>query len=203
MQIEINRTEIRNKLKAEIGVQDVPDEELINHKVIFNSPTGRDEGLTMTAHDYVELGFADYVASIEQVNAQMADKDFFKEYLPDAITPIQLPIPQKVTFDPTKVKYVQTSHDTQRFVVCVNLEQEDGEEQMLKLKTSPTFICERESDSLTAFDNVISFYQWHNWAANLDRKVSTDVLDVNDLHSKINFMFEGLEGLDVAEGFMR
>jgi predicted HTH transcriptional regulator len=204
MKIEINLQEIREKLKAEIGVQDVPDAELVNHKVIFSSPTGRDDSLSMTAHDYVQLGVADYVNSIEEVNAQMAEKEFVSSYMPEAITPIQLPIPQKVTFDPTRIKYIESAGNGKKFVVCINLDHEGGEEQVLTVKANSSFVKERTPEDLTQADDIISFYQWHSWAASLDRPVQTDkMLDINGLSSKLNMMFEGLEGLDDAAAYMR
>lgn len=204
MKIEFNRKEIREKLKAEIGMQDVADADLVNHKVVFSSPTGRDDSLSLTAHDYVEMGLVEYQESVDTVNAQMAEQDFLSSYMPAAITPIQLPTPQKVTFDPTRIKYVDVAGAGKKFIVCINLDHDGGEEQVTIVKSDSSFVKERTPESLEAFDDVISFYQWHSWAEGLARPVQSDkLLDLDGLSSKINMMFEGVEGLDDAAKFMR
>lgn len=194
--------ELVNKLKAEIGLSDIPTEELSKHTVIFNSPVKGDEEMSMTADLYIKNGLKIWHEAVAQLNIDLNDESFKSFKVENEGMPKMLEVPS-VEVIPDKLEYYDVAHNEEALLVCVNLAQETGEVDRDMLKGHFTCLGQRAIGDINSTDRVISFYQWYNWQSRLERPVSTGIFELDDFQEKLKFSFQGLEGLDEMKGFLK
>ncbi len=190
--IKFDREETIRRLKAEIGVADVPDHLLYKHKVIINSPTGKDDSMSLTAAEYVEKGLEELERSIEENNRLMADDSINVEVTPEMHTTLHM-IPEPEVPDFSEVRFFDVGEGTDHFLVAINPQQELASNFIAILQADTrTYIKERPASDLTDFDRIISFYQWQGWRDSLDRSrpVSTGVVELDNLFDQIEMKME-------------
>lgn len=189
--IKFEEETIKQKLKMEIGLSDVPDMELWKHTVVLNSPVKGDAEMSLNAAEYVSKGLEEYKNSVSQVNAEIAEPGFGQSYkIVDQEVP-QLKVPD--TKPQLNFRTFDVGHDDQHFLVVINMDQDNAAEYVKIVESNFTFIKERSVGDMTEFDNRISYFQWHNWQARIDRPVSTGIFEMNDVMSKLNFSMEGVD----------
>lgn len=189
--IEFNQEETIKKLKAEIGLSDIPDFDLYKYKVVLNSPTGQDETYTLTGAEYVANGIAEWKSAIEQTNKELESAESFL-INQDPTQPIkQLEVPGKSDF--SAVKFFDVEGDGTRYVVALNSESPTFDDEIFIIKNHRTYVGEHKYEDLTQFDSVISFSQWQGWLAYMDRNRPASTGLIENGQVQLKDLFDSLE----------
>ncbi len=191
---------VRAQLKNEIGLGDIPDDQLKEHTVIINSPVKGDTGMSITADKYVENGVQIYKNAMKQLEDDMQQIENF--VVADTAPKKLLELPVIPKQDLSEIRYFDVGYDTNHFVVCINMAHEDAAEYVTILTSNHTFIKERNANDLTGMDNIVSYFQWYNWMRTIE-KPTAGIFELDDFEEKIKFSFQGFEGLDEVERFMK
>ena len=189
-----DREKAKKDLKFSIGLQDIPDEELKNHTIAFNSPVKGSLEMSMNAEDYVN-------SELDTWEKAWKELDYDMEVSEDVLTVnTDMALLPEVDFEkPVEVptlRYFYVNMDGVYNTIVINTTVEDHIQQINTIKVHKSFIMERTVDTLTALDIMISYYQWHNWATKQE-DVSTGVFDMSQLEDKLNFMFQGADDINV------
>lgn len=202
--MQFNEQQLRNKLKKELGFADIPDEELKNHQVQLNSPTGRSNTLSLSVEDYIN-------AEVEITRQSYIDLGLMMENteVPELVAPANNIISStgSSSFNVHNVKYYDISFakddQIQNYTVAIGFDPQNIQSiQQLKeqsdlIKGHFTFVKERTRDQLLGFETVISYYQYVNLVSALvnPNTLFGENLTAN-IASRLNTIFEGAEDLE-------
>lgn len=226
--IEFNHTFYLNELKKEIGLPEIPYENLTEYKVQLNSPTGRSCSFEINAKEYVDKELLNIEKSIQEANAAGSSNE--EEITFDIIT-VKVDESQEASFkamveksedfwewvnDTPPIKEVKMETPLDKFKyydVKVNdmsytvVLFEDGRiettDQINTVRKHFATIGERNRDMLTGLEFVINYFQWVNLVSNLDNPNKPDYLSYEDISKRMDTIFQGVEGLDLPMGLSK
>jgi len=203
-----NEQQTRNKIKKELGFSDIPDEELKNHKIQLNSPTGKSDSLSLTVEDYinteVEITRQSYLDLAEMM------KDNAVPDLEDSREHIIVGSSSSSTLSTNNVRYFDVTFNDkdipQHYTVAVSFNPSDinsvseAKEHIDMIKAHFTFVKERTRDYLTGFETIISYYQYVNLVSGLVNPNPLDGFGLTEsIASRLSTIFEGADELDMIK----
>lgn len=157
--IEFNKEYWIEQLKKEVGLMEVPLDELHKHEVELDSPTGRSSGFKVNAKEYIDkqLEFieADYKKQTPEIS--------FESFTPEPTEIKQIAVTPLKEVKASNIRFFIVSFDgINEFVVIIN---DDGEwqaqDQINQIINERFFIKEKKREDMLGLENVISFYQYH------------------------------------------
>jgi hypothetical protein len=210
MMIEFDRTNWLNNLKREIGLSHVPYDELHLHSISFDL-FNTDDSLKRNAKEYIDEQLEIIEEQYKSVGANINELDdllvacnedtvvtptgeFFGNVEP---TLIQLP-EIKQTIERANMHYYDVDVNGNHYTVVINDHGGDCriKDQIAHVVNTSYFIEERDPNSLTQFDNIISYYQF----ANVIQRIVAENVDVTayqKIVDNIDTVFDGLNFDDV------
>ena len=223
--IEFNRDFYLNELRKEVGLLDIPYEKLGDYKVQLNSPTGRSSSFSINAKEYVDNELANIEKDIDAHNATteidpeptfdivtvsvdekqeilvrkaIESSDDFWEWVDEKPPIAEVKMDQKL--ENFRYFEVKIPDNEISFVVVIF---DDGTQEIKdQINTVKKHFCTKglkKREFLTGYETVINFYQWTNLVSALAPK--TDYLSFEDINKRMDTVFQGVEGLDLPEGF--
>jgi len=204
--MQFNETQLRQKLKKELGFADIPDDELKNHQIQLNSPTGRSNSLSLTVAAYID-------AEVELTRQSYIDLGLMME---NTEVPTLLETTENIivgsqsssNLEVNNVKYYDISFakddQIQNYTVALGFDPLDIQslqnlkEQSDLIKSHFTFVKERTRDQLVGFEIIISYYQYVNLVGGLinPNPLFGDNLTEN-IAARLSTIFEGAEDIDL------
>lgn len=202
----------RDNLKATLGFQDIPDEELYDHNLVLNSPMGGKNALSLSVGKYIDT---DVEMAREAYNnlADTFDDVEIPELAPVEEGKISV-LSNKTTFDGSKIKYFDIDVPDDEggispFTVAIyvnssSLESiQESKNQIQQVTNHFTFVGERKGEDLTGLERIISYYQFVNLVGKLVHQSNRDDVAAR-IAEKIAMEFEGdlaLEDIKKQFGF--
>jgi hypothetical protein len=223
--VEFDREHYLTQLKMEVGLSDIPTEELDKYKVQLNSPTGRSSSFSVNAKEYIDKELENIEKSIAEFNAAededpapvvetvsisveesqekmlratIEKSENFWEWVEDVPQLKEVPMPE-MPLD--KFKYFKTNINAITYhVVLFDNDTRDFVDQYNMVKKH--FCTEKEVDRnfLNGNELIINYLQWVNLVSRLEPP-KTDVMTYEDISKRMDNVFEGVEGLDLPAGF--
>ena len=204
--MQFNETQLRQKLKKELGFADIPDEELKNHQIQLNSPTGRSNSLSLSVAAYIDAevdltrqSYIDLGLMMESVESPIITGT--QEYILTGDTTTS-------KLEVNNIKYYDISYgkDDQihNYTVAIGFNPQDVDsvqnlkEQSDLIKSHFTFVKERTRDQLLGFETIISYYQYVNLVSALvnPNPLFGDNL-TESIAARLSTIFEGVEDIDM------
>jgi len=203
--MQFNETQLRQKLKKELGFADIPDEELKNHQIQLNSPTGRSNTLSLSVAAYID-------AEVDLTRQSYIDLGLMMENtevptLLETTENIIVGTQSESNLQVNNVKYYDISFgkDDQihNYTVAIGFNPQDIQSvQILKeqsdlIKAHFTFVKERTRDQLLGFETIISYYQYVNLVSALvnPNPLFGDNL-TESIAARLSTIFEGAEDIE-------
>ena len=205
--------------KNEIGLGEVPYENLHLYKVNTSSVTGK-EGEYISAKDYVD----NYVKQIEDAKellktmgltessccegsgcCERNEKEKEPEvWMPQAIAPLITPI-EPTNLPVENYRYFDLTTGPNNYTAVIYLDTDtmdddrifDIQSQIEQIKNHWTFVAERNRSMLTGFEVIINYYQWANLVGSL-RDDKNDLTKYENIADRMDTVFSGLK---FPEGF--
>lgn len=219
--VRFDREFYLNELKKEIGLPEVPYEELGKYKVQLNSPTGRSCSFEINANEYVDKELLNIKKSIDDENEKADDvvtfdivsvmvdetqekmfrssiekSDDFWEWIEETAPLAEVKMEQPVD----NFKYFDVKvNDAHYTVVIFNDGTQDIKDQINLVRKHFLTVNERKRNTLTGLEFIINYYQWVNLVSTVEKK--PDYLSYEDISKRMDTIFTGVEGLDIPEGF--
>ena len=180
------------QLKKEVGLPDIPYEELNNYEVNLDSVTGKDSvGFTKNAKEYVDEQLLVLENQYADFSEQMKDQTYNPMLL--ETKPMEILTPVQSEFDPEKIKVFDMTIEGRNLSVLIH----DKPEQENFLRKHWSYVGERTKNELTGLETICSFYQFTNSYGHL-KNPEEKLSDYEDIGKKMTMVFDGLkfEGLD-------
>lgn len=224
--VVFDREHCLTELKKEIGLAEYTYDEIVagEFKVQLNSPTGRSCSFEILAKTYIDNELKHIENAIKEENEREEDDVTF-----DIVT-VQIDEKQEKKFremiessedfwewaeEHAPIKEIKMEQPLDNFkyfncnigervftVVLFDNGTQDYKDQYNKVKKHFTTQREMKRDFLTGLETVINFFQWANLVSGLDNPKPQDYLSYEDISSRMNTIFQGVEGLeDVASKF--
>lgn len=212
-------------MRKEIGLLDIPYDQLGEYKVQLNSPTGRSCSFSINAKEYVDNELENIQKEIEKHNSisevdpeptfdivsitvdekqeDMIRKTIessadFWEWVEDKPPIDEIKMDQKLeNFKYFEVKVPE--NETIFTVIIFDNKTLDVKDQINKVKKHFCTKGEKNRNLLLGTETIINYYQWANLVADLAPK--TDYLSYEDISKRMDNIFTGVEGIDLPEGF--
>lgn len=208
-----NERKYRDELKASLGFQDIPDDELYDHNMVLNSPLGAANSLSLSVGKFIDADVETAREAYMELNNTFDDV-----VIPSLAEPVdnQIILTNKTTFNGDNIKYydvdipiVGDEPNIRPYTVAIYVNPasveslETAQTQIRGVTSHFTFVGERNSNELTGMEFIITYYQFVNLVGALINK--TDRQDVSaSIAEKIAMEFEGdlaLEDIKKQFGF--
>jgi hypothetical protein len=205
-----NETATREKLKKQLGFDGIPDDELVNHRIQLNSPTGATDSMSLTVADYINAEVDITRQAYNNLESLMGDNNAEIPVLSETRESIIHGANSISTLGIQNIKYLDISFadkDTiHNFTVAISFDPKDinsvqlAYEQINQIKSHFTFVKERNRDELIGFETIISFYQYVNMVSGLINPRPLDQIGLTEsIASRLSTIFEGADELDMIK----
>lgn len=226
--VVFNKDHYVEQLKKEIGLSDIPTKKLGEYTVQLNSPTGRSCSFSVNAKEYVDKELSNIEKSIKEFNEQQEDEsgdletsietvsisidesqekliretieksDNFHEWIEDEKL---LKAPEREELPLEKFKYFKTDiGNVIRYVVLFDNETRDYTDQYNAVKGHFCTSGQVDRNFLMGNEVIINYLQWVGLVSKLTPPAK-DVMNYEDISKRMDNIFQGVEGLDLPEGF--
>lgn len=205
-----NETATREKLKKQLGFDGIPDDELVNHRIQLNSPTGATDSLSLTVADYINAEVDITRQAYENLESLMGDTDAEIPVLTETRESIIHGANSTSILGVQNIKYLDISFANKEtihnYTVAISFDPKDEKsvqlayDQINQIKSHFTFIKERNRDELIGFETIISFYQYVNMVSGLINPRPLDQIGLTEsIASRLSTIFEGADELDMIK----
>lgn len=191
--MEYNREYWITQLTKEVGLMEVPYDDLHKHEVELASPTGRNTGFKVNAKEYVDSQLkqieADYIkfkktSEAEQLKPTNIDIPPAKPEL-EPITPKEI--------KPENIRFFDVSINNVPFTVILNDDKsQTAIDQINLIFDRRFFIKERKREDMLGLETMISIYQYISAIANIPREPQ-DYSAFEQISQKMDTVFDGLK----------
>ena len=212
--MQFNEQKLRTDLKKSLGFETVPDDELKNHQIIINSPTGGCTELSLSVKDYIDTEVRISRDAYEQLDFDMNNTE-----IPDIATSTENFIVGDTAtsnLGVDNIKYFDISfqsfnnktqeNEIKNYTVALSFNPNDPKsvqqfvDQSNQIKSHFTFLKEKSRFLLLGIETIISYYQYVNLVSNLVNPNPPSIEDVSGMIAdKMSMIFGGAEDLDAIK----
>lgn len=201
-----NETATREKIKKQLGFDGIPDDELVNHHIQLNSPTGATDSMSLTVADYINAEVDITRQAYDNLKTLMDDNNSEIPVLSETKESIIHGANSASILGVQNIKYLDISFSNKdtihNFTVAISYDPKDEKsmqlayEQINQIKSHFTFIKERSRDELIGFETIISFYQYVNMVSGLINPRPLDQIGLTEsIASRLSTIFEGADDI--------
>jgi hypothetical protein len=199
----------KDKLKKELGYEDMSDEDLKTYTMYLGSPTGQDQSISLNVLDYIETETRLAEESYRQLDDMMASINENDLIISPSNEKFISGPTSETKFNHNNVVYFDVSFtqkdEIKNYTVALSVNPDDPSsiqqfiEQSNQIRGHFTYLKERTRDQLLGTEQIISFYQYVNLVSGLTRPAG-DINDImGDISSRLNMIFEGAEDLEAIK----
>lgn len=191
--MEFNKEYWIEQLKKEVGLMEIPYDQLVEHEVELASPTGRSSGFKINAKEYVDrqLGIiqqeydAFALAAIEeQKNVAMVD-------IPPA-KPEIVPITPK-EIKPENIRFFDVDIHNRPFTIIFHDDKtQDSVDYINLIHDRRFFVKERKREDMTGMEQILSIYQYINAIADIPLE-PRPLTAFEEINTRMDTIFDGLK----------
>lgn len=188
------------QMKNEIGLSDIPYEELDQYKVTHDSILGKDSDEQISAKDYVDRQLAIIEEQYKQFDSQLENSTKYSLSIGNmAIPQERMEILQPVVskFDPNKIVCFDMSIPKGDRIYNLTVFIHNNKDQENYLENHWGFVGKRTKDELTGLETICTFYQFVNHFGDVKNPKEAGIEEY-DVTKRMDMVFDGLklEGLE-------